>query len=182
MLVTRDRVPIGRKALPGNTHDAKAFIALLESLKSCFQIVRVMLSADRGMVSEEILEQLRKDKIEYVVGSRMTCKADGALSYRGDRWQEMEELGVRIKELMIGDEGYVVVHNPEEEVHDRERRREILTRLRATLQKNPSGTSLLRSLYRPYVRLSGQALAVGGEAVQRLARLDGKYVLRATGS
>ena len=180
ILVTRDGVPIGHEVFPGNTHDAKAFAVLLASLKSRFQIGRVMLCADRGMVSDKILEQLRKEKIEYVVGSRMTRKADTALSYRGASWQEIEDLGVRIKELMIDDEAYVVVHNPAEEVHDRERRREILSRLRATLKKNPSGTSLLRnSLYRPYVRLSGKAVSVSKEAIERLGRLDGKYVLRA---
>jgi hypothetical protein len=180
ILVTRDGVPIGHEVFPGNTHDAKAFTQLLASLRERFQIGRVMLCADRGMVSDEILAQLRKEKIEYVVGSRMTTKAEAALSYPGAPWQELEDLGIRVKELMMGDEAYVVVHNPEEEVHDRERRREIVARLRATLKKNPSGSSLLRnSLYRPYVRLSGQVVRLDREAIERRRRYDGKYVLRA---
>jgi hypothetical protein len=181
LLVTRDGVPIGHEVFPGNTHDAKAFTALMASLKGRFQIGRVMLCADRGMVSDEILATLREEKVEYVVGSRMTQRAEAALSYKGERWREIEDLGIRIKELVIGDEVYVVVHNPEEERHDRERRKEILARLRATLKKNPSGSSLLRnSLYRPYVRLRGKAVELSREAIKRKERYDGKYVLRAS--
>ena len=180
LLVTRDGVPIGHEVFPGNTHDAKAFTALMASLRSRFQIGRVMLCADRGMVSDEILAQLRKEKIDYVVGSRPTTKAEVALSYQGAPWQEVKDLGIRVKELMIGDEAYVVVHNPAEEVHDRERRKEIVARLKATLKKNPSGSSLLRnSLYRPYVRLAGEAVRLNREAIERHRRYDGKYVLRA---
>ena len=180
LLVTRDGVPIGHEVFPGNTHDAKAFTALMASLKGRFQIGRVMLCADRGMVSDEILAALREEKVEYVVGSRMTNKAETALSYKGERWRQIDDLGIRIKELMIGDEVYVVVHNPEEEIHDRERRKEILARLRATLKKNPSGSNLLRnSLYRPYVRLRGNAVEISRQAIGRKARYDGKYVLRA---
>ena len=181
LLVTRDGVPIGHEVFPGNTHDAKAFTALMASLKSRCQIGRVMLCADRGMVSDEILAALRAEKVEYVVGSRTTNKAEVALSYQGAPWQEIEELGIQVKELMIGDEAYVVVHNPEEEIHDRERRREIVARLKATLKKNPSGSSLLRnSLYRPYVRLAGEAVRLNREAIERHRRYDGKYVLRAS--
>jgi ribosomal protein L22 len=113
-------------------------------------------------------------------GFALTREAKAALAYRGESWREVADLGLRIKELAIGEEAYVVVHNPEEEVHDRKRRREILTRLRATLRRNPSGSNLLRnSLYRPYVRLRGGALTIDREAIRRRARMDGKYVLRA---
>ncbi|MCL6596985.1 MAG: hypothetical protein K6V73_12385 [Firmicutes bacterium] len=133
-----------------------------------------------GMVSDEILAHLREEKIEYVAGSRLTREAKAALAYRGERWREVADLGIRIKELAIGEEAYVVVHNPEEEVHDRKRRQEILARLRAALRRNPSGSNLLRnSLYRPYVRLGGRAVTIDREAIRRRARLDGKYVLRA---
>ena len=180
LMVTRDGVPIGHEVFPGNTHDAKAFTALMASLKERFQIGRVMLCADRGMVSDEILSSLREEKLEYVVGSRMTRHSEAALSYRGAPWQELKDLGIRVKELQIGDEAYVVVHNPEEEIHDRERRREIVSRLKTALKKNPSGSSLLRnSLYRPYVRLSGEAARLNREAIERHRRYDGKYVLRA---
>ena len=180
LLVTRDGVPIGHEVFPGNTHDARAFEKMLSSLKERFAIGRVLICADRGMVSDAILASLREAGMEYVVGSRMTVRSETALSYRGAHWQEVEDLGVRIKELSIGDEAYVVVHNPKEEVHDRERRAEIVERLRAALAKSPSGSSLMRNtVYRPFLKMKGRAVDVNEDAIARGPRYDGKYVLRA---
>jgi hypothetical protein len=180
LLVTRDGIPIGQEVFPGNTHDAVAFRQMLEVLRGRFSLGRVLLCADRGMVSDEILRSLRETGTPYVAGSRMTERAEAALSYTGARWQEIEDLGLRYKELAIGDETYVVVHSPKEEEHDRARREEILERLRRTLAKNPSGSSLLRNtVYRPYLKVMGKVAELDEEAVRQSARYDGKYVLRA---
>jgi hypothetical protein len=181
VLVTRDGVPIGHEVFPGNTHDAKAFREMLQTLKRRVDLGRVILCADRGMVTEEILTALRESGVEYVVGARLTLKAEAALSYRGARWEEVPDLApLRIKACTVGGETYVVCHNPEEEVHDRKRRQEIVARLKEALEKNPSGSSLLRnSLFRPYVEVVGKAVRLSEEAIARQARLDGKYILRA---
>lgn len=84
------------------------------------------------------------------------------------------------RELSVGDETYVVVHNPDEEVHDRERRAEILGRLRAALAKSSSGSSMLRNtVYRPFLKMQGRMVEVNEDAIARGPRYDGKYVLRA---
>ncbi|MDA8346613.1 MAG: IS1634 family transposase [Thermaerobacter sp.] len=179
LLVTRDGVPMGHEVFPGNLHDAKAFVALLSRLRSRFRIGRVVLCADRGMVSEEILRNLREEGIEYVVGARLTNTAEDAISYTGANWEGVEGLLIRVKPMGVDGETYVVCHNPKQEVHDWERRKEVLARLRSQLHKNPSGSSLLRNTsYRSFIRVQGQAITLDEAKIRRSARYDGKYVLR----
>ena len=179
LLATRDGVPIGHQVFPGNLHDAKAFKEMLQELRSTFAVQRAVLCADRGMVSEEILAELRAEGIEYVVGARMTRTAEEAISYTGANWQDVEGLRIRLKPMGVDGETYIVCHNPEEEKHDRERRRELVARLREQLKKNPSGSDLLRnSSYRSYLRVQGKAIAIDETKIARSERYDGKYVLR----
>jgi len=179
LLAARDGVPIGHQVFPGNLHDAKAFKEMLQELKSTFAIQRAVLAADRGMVSEKILAELRAEGIEYVVGARMTRTSEEAISYTGANWQDVEGLRIRLKPMGVDGETFIVCHNPEEEKHDRERRRELVARLREQLKKNPSGSDLLRnSSYRSYLRVQGKAIAIDEAKVAGSERYDGKYVLR----
>jgi transposase len=139
----------------------------------------VVLCADRGMVSEELLKRLRHDHIEYVVGARAGHKVEDALSYRGANWEDVDDLQIRIKPMGLEDETFIVCYNPKEAEHDRKRRKEILARLRERLHDNPSGSSLLRNTsFKSYVRIADVRVSVDEEKVRRAARYDGKYVLR----
>lgn len=133
------------------------------------------------MVSEQILKGLREQGLPYVVGCRMTLKAQRAISDRAGVWRELPGLPVRIKPLRVKDEWYVVCHNPEEAKREKVRRQEIIGRLKAVLKHNPSGSALLRNTsFRPYVRIQGQLVALDPEALRKKARTDGKYVLRSS--
>jgi len=181
VLVTKDGVPIGHEVFPGNLHDTRAFTALIASLRGRFLLDRVMLCADRGMVSEKILDGLREAGIPYVVGSRLTRTAEAAISDRGGLWQDLKDFpDLRIKPYRAEDgEAYVVCLNKAEAAHEKARRKEIVIRLRALLRKNPSGSGLLRNTsFRPYVRLEGKLVSLDREALRRRERYDGKYVLR----
>lgn len=179
LLATRYGVPIGHEVFRGNMGDPEAFVTMLEALKTRFRIGRVVICADRGMVSDKILAGLREAKMEYVVGARPSRMVEEALSYRGANWKDVDDLKISVKPMGADGETYIVCYNPKEEVHDRERRKEILARLRERLQENPSGSSLLRNTsFKSYVRIKGVSIEIAEEKVQAAARYDGKYVLR----
>ena len=180
-LVSKDGIPIGHEVFAGNLHDTRAFTKLIESLQKRFLLGKVMLCADRGMVSTGILADLRKEGIPYVVGSRLTREAEAAISDRAGIWQELKDFpDLCIKPYVTEDgEAYVVCLNKVRAAYEKTRRREIVARLRALLKKNPSGSALLKNtFYRPYVRLDGKLVSLDQEALRRQQRYDGKYVLR----
>ena len=79
VLMTGDGVPIAHEVFPGNTADVKAFAHILKIVKDKYQprygISRMVLVADRGMVSEENLVALEQSGLEYIVGIRMRSLA-----------------------------------------------------------------------------------------------------------
>ena len=174
--------PIGYEVFPGNTSDVEAFRKMLRALKTRFQLRRVIICADRGMVGDEILKELRGDGVEYIVGAGPSLSVEDAISYTGANWQPVEEINIRIKPMGDG-ETYIVCYNPAEAEHDRDRRREIVARLRRQLGENPSAKSLLRnSSFKSYVRLGNAEVEINEEKIRQAARYDGKYVLRSNAS
>ncbi len=88
---------------------------------------------------------------------------------------------VKIRIKPMGDDGetYIVCHNPAEKEHDRQRRQEIVARLRRQVRENPSAKALLRnSSYKRYVQLGNAKVEIDEAKIRRAARYDGKYVLR----
>lgn len=64
-------VPLGHEVWPGNTSDKPAFKEVIDKIKTKFEIGKVILVCDRGMVSEEIINYLEENKYEYILGIKM---------------------------------------------------------------------------------------------------------------
>ena len=71
VLMTTDGVPIAHEVFPGNTADVNSFSRIVTILKEKYQIDKVILIADRGMVSEENIVHLEQSGLSYIVGIRM---------------------------------------------------------------------------------------------------------------
>jgi len=69
--MTTEGVPIAHEVFPGNTADVNSFSRIVTVLKEKYQIDKVILIADRGMVSEENLVHLEQSGLSYIVGIRM---------------------------------------------------------------------------------------------------------------
>lgn len=154
-LVTGEAIPIGHEVFPGNLHDTKAFKHLIEALRDRFSIGKVILCADRGMVSEKILEGIGEMDLPYVVGSRMTREAERAISDWAGIWRDLKGYpSIRIKPVFYGDEWYVVCHNKEEAAREKVRRKEILTR-QSPSEEEPIGLLAASEHVLPPIRPAG---------------------------
>lgn len=71
VLMTSDGVPIAHEVFPGNTADVNSFSRIVNILKEKYQIGKVILIADRGMVSEDNLVHLEQSGLSYLIGIRM---------------------------------------------------------------------------------------------------------------
>lgn len=71
VLMTTDGVPIAHEVFPGNTADVTSFSQIVTILKEKYSIDKVILIADRGMVSEENIVHLEQTGLSYIVGIRM---------------------------------------------------------------------------------------------------------------
>lgn len=72
VLVSRDGFPIAHEVFPGNTAELDTSRHVVEKVKHQFRFKsRVILVADRGMVSEKLLKEIKEAGLECIVGVRM---------------------------------------------------------------------------------------------------------------
>lgn len=71
VLMTSDGVPIAHEVFPGNIADVTAFSRIMTIIKEKYRLEKVILIADRGMVSEDNIVHLEQSGFGYVVGIRM---------------------------------------------------------------------------------------------------------------
>jgi len=63
--------PICCEMWPGNTADVTSLVPVVDRLRSRFSIGKVCIVADRGMISQDTIEELERREWPYILGARM---------------------------------------------------------------------------------------------------------------
>ncbi len=177
LLMTREGIPIAHEVFPGATADVETFRAVLRELQKRFRIRRVILVADRGMVSRKVLEEIEAMGLEYLVGVRMRrLGAMREVLSRGGRFREVKG-NLRVKEVWYEGRRYLVCFNPEEAERERRVREEMVGKLEEKLKAGGLKGLIGNRGYRKYLKVEGGVVAIDREALKEEARYDGKYVL-----
>jgi|SRR5665213_511617 len=71
MLIDKDKQPIGYKVFKGDTFEGNTFEHAIKDLKDEYQIDKVIVVADRGMLSAANLEVTVSNGYEFIVGERL---------------------------------------------------------------------------------------------------------------
>jgi hypothetical protein len=191
MAVTREGIPVRVWTFEGTTSD-QVIIRKVKDDLGAWGLHRVIWCLDRGFNSAENRRYLQRAGGHYIVGERLrsdSADAKAALG-RAGRYRSVDG-NLRVKEVRVGTERFVVCHNPEQA------RRDELVRARivAHLEERIEGSDRLvadkrHELYealctktglRRFLRLTGDAkLRVDKAAVAREAHFDGKFLLRSS--
>lgn len=71
LMVTKEGLPVGYQAFPGDTYEGHTVIPFIEQLKERYQIGKVVFVGDAAMFSENNLKEFEGRGIEYIVGCRL---------------------------------------------------------------------------------------------------------------
>lgn len=180
--------PICCEMLPGNTTDIKTLLPVVDRLRRRFAIQRVCVVADRGMISQETIDELTQHQLTYILGARLRAvkeireqvlsRAGRYSPVRGPREKSHDPAPLKVKEVLVEGRRYIVCHNDEQEAKDQHDREAILANLEEQLRQGAK--SLIGNKgYRKYLRPSARGAFVIDQAkVKSEARFDGKWVLR----
>jgi transposase len=142
--------PIAHHVWPGNTLDVTTVSEVIGDLTERFGIRRVIFVGDRGMVSEENLDELRRNHHGYVVGLRRRRNAQvDAWLQRVDeaKWHDCpgginarerkQPLPTRVQEIATGDETQrvFVIDSEERRQYEQGKRQQAMERTRESLEK-----------------------------------------------
>jgi hypothetical protein len=183
-----DGRPICCELWPGNTTDVTTLIPIVDGLYRRFGIVKVCIVADRGMISQEVVNDLDQQHWPYILGARLRrCKEvrDVVLADRG-RFRVVhpkspdpkDPAPLKVKEVRVEGRRYVVCVNEDEVAKDRADREAIIASLREQLRRGDK--SLVGNKgYRRYLKVEGPGhFAVDEAKIAAEARSDGTWVLQ----
>lgn len=104
MLIDRDKQPIGYRIFKGDTFEGHTFAHAIEDLRKEYLIDKVIVVADRGMLSTDNLKQVIDNGYEFIVGERLRNLPKQIKSYLIDitnyhkEWRYIDNLG---KEILV---------------------------------------------------------------------------------
>jgi transposase len=175
---------------PGNVTDVKTLVPVVDRLRLRFQIRSICIVADRGMISQETIQQLPADerKVHFILGARLRnvkeiyenvlSRAGRYREVRGPREKSTDPSPLKVKEVWVDERRYVVCLNEDQARKDRADREAIVASLREQVQRGDK--SLVGNKgYRKYLSAQGPKFTVNEAKVKEEARFDGKWVLQA---
>jgi len=178
--------PICCEMWPGNTADVKTIIPVVDRIRSRFKVVNCCIIADRGMISSENKKELEKRGIFYILGARMRKVKEikeEVLSHPG-RYKDVRPEGslskdpspLKVKEVSLNGNRYVVCLNPKQARKDAKDRQTIIDSLQKKIETNPKGL-IGNKGYRKYLRIEKDSVSINREKTEWESRFDGKWVL-----
>lgn len=179
--VDRHGWPIAWEIFPGNTADQVAFVKVIGILRQRFRIRRVLVVADRGMIAKDtiaLLSNHAQAPFEYILGCRMRKQkeiTEEVLS-RGGKFHKVKD-NLEVKEVMVQDRRYIVCRNPERARRDAIEREALIAKIEGALSRGPKSI-IGNKGYKRFVKIDKGSVRIDQQAVERDARLDGKFVLR----
>jgi len=91
LIMDQNGTPLGHEVWPGNMSDKPAFVEVIDKIKDKYEIGKVILVADRGMISQDNLNYLEEKKYEYVLGVKM------------------RQLSQIRQQILLNDEGFLAI-------------------------------------------------------------------------
>jgi transposase len=177
--------PVCTEVWPGNTADVTTLLPISERLKKRFNISNVCIVADRGMISKNTIEALKDMNWNYILGAKMRRAPDMKEVFADDspfievvspRTKLNDPAPLKVKEVIVGDNRYIVCLNDEEAAKDRHTRDEIIKKLEEAI-KNGDKSLVGNKGFRRYI-VSKKNYAVNYQKIEEEKQYDGIFILR----
>jgi len=182
VVVTGEGWPISWEVFPGNTADPVALRSIVSKLRDRFKIGRVVVVADRGMMSEDtvrFLEENKESPLDYILGCRMRRQKElrQDIVSRAGRYKTVAD-NLDVKEVWKEDRRYVICRNETEAEKDAQARKQILKHIEEIIDRKGAKSLIGNKGYARYLKVSRGSVSVNEKAVKDDALLDGKFILR----
>ncbi len=180
VLMSRDGIPIAHHVFPGNTPDTEAFMEAVKDLKHRFKIQRVIVVGDRGMMGKRTLELLKELDLQYILGVRMrSIKSAPEIIHDSTPYLTVDgKDNLKVKEVLLNDNRYIVCLNEEEAKRDKAVREHIEEKLRARLKNGNVKDLIGNSEYKRYLNVVDQAATINEEKLKQAELFDGLYIIQ----
>lgn len=191
MAVTAEGIPVRVWTFEGTTSD-QVIIRKVKDDLGAWGLHRVIWCLDRGFNSAENRRYLQRAGGHYIVGERLRSDSADAKAALGRAGRYRVVAGnLRVKEVRVDTERFVVCHNPEQAIRDEIVRGRIVSYLTERIEGSDElskdkrhelyGALSTKTGLRRFLRLTkDHKLRVDKARVAREAHFDGKFLLRSS--
>ena len=185
VLDVKDR-PIASFLWPGNTADVTTLLPVVERLRGRFDVGRICVVADRGMISAATIAEFEAQGIDYILGVRERSSLEVRERVLQDDGmavplvipRQKGETELTVKEVKLAGRRYIVCRNEEEARKDAENRAKLLADLERKLAQGDK-TLVANVGYRRFLAApEGRGFTIDQAKVEAEAQFDGLFVLR----
>jgi len=177
VLMSRYGLPIAHEVFPGNTADVDSFRKALDVMKRHYHVNRVILVADRGMVSKKVLCEIEAAGMEYIVGVRMRRNSTAQAVLNEVQQYTQVAPNLKVAEVSKGGSRYIVCLNPEQQQRDAIVREQMLSSLKHKIESGKASALIANSGYRRYLKVDSSSLVIDESKAECESRYDGVYML-----
>jgi transposase len=182
LIVTQDGLPVGYELFPGNTNEGKTFKTVIKRIKNRYNIEKIVIVADSGLLSKENMECIEKMKLEYILGARLKNLKkewqDKIIRYNRYNILEMDD-----EFLQIAIHQYtktcklIVSHSQKRASKDRKDREKAIEKLRQKLEKSKNPESLISNYgYKKFITVDGNVrIGIDEEKLSKESLWDGLH-------
>ena len=180
VLMSKEGVPLAHEVWEGNQSAMESLKVVVSRLRDRFDIKKVILVCDRGMVSAKNLKELEDAGYEYIVGVKMRSLDEqkkrellgevGFEEIREDLW---------VKEKKYEGHRYLICHNPREAAVEAKKREYFKQIMERKIMDYTFKDWIVKNGYKKYVKIEGKdwQIAMDYERLEEEQIFDGKWVL-----
>lgn len=167
LVVSRCGMPVGYEVFAGNRHDSKTVEQVVEHVEKIYGRANRIWVMDRGMVSEDNVEYLKKEGRRYIVGTPKSQLRKYEQELLSKEWRQVHEgLQVRLCPAPDGKEVFILCRSLERQAKEQAMHERFEKRIEEGLEK--IAASCRKSKQKPLViaervgKLMGQNTRAAG--------------------
>ena len=180
VIMSKEGVPLGHEVFSGNTNDVSCFKQIIDKVSLKFNLGKLILVGDRGMISKKNIKHLDDKGYEYILGYRMRTisKSERAKILEKSKLKVINKDKLHWREVSYDGSKLLVCYNPERAKLDQKKREEIIERIKEKIKYAGDVKVLIGNPdYKKFLKITGKKPELDESRVESDALYDGVYVL-----
>lgn len=175
LLLSEENLPLGYEVFPGNTYEGTTVLTMVEKLQYKYDVEKIILVGDKGLLNKTVLETLEHANYEYIVAAKLPQLKQSyhpIIQDLASYDQISEEL--KMKEIEVEGRRLILGYSSKRARRDQHMRNTMLDKLKKRLGKDPKSIGA-KSPYRKYLTIQSCSMQLDENKIQAQSKWDGLF-------
>ncbi|WGS64354.1 IS1634 family transposase [Marinitoga aeolica] len=172
MSIDQDKMPVSFDIYPGNTFEGHTFKDAVETMKKEYQLGKVIVVSDRGMMSKKNIEVVENSNYEFIVGK--SIKQLKKVNIFDGEFIEIAK-GIKYREVQYDNNRLLIIYSEEKAKKDRADRLRLIEKAKKMLENNNIDSMNKRGAKKYLKEENKQNYILDNEKIQNDEKYDGYY-------